>query len=429
MSNIEKYCTSCSKNLNIIEFTIEGEIFKTCTICKEQKKEKRTLKNRCEECGIRAIFNFKNQKNSGGIRCKQHMILGMIDIKSPKCIICKVKQPSFNFEGETKATHCKECSEPTMIDIKSPRCIICKVKGPSFNFEGETKATHCKECSEPTMIDIKSPKCDKKDCKTSACFGYINQIKTRCSRHKLLLMFTKTKVCCQEKNCKEISEYGINEPTHCFEHRKDYELCLIGKKCIQCLRNNECYCLSYCRPCQIDQNLKYIIKKKETITLSYLDKHIKHGTIPIDDRIIDGSCVKRRPDRLYDCGIYYLVVEVDENQHISKSYYKGCIFDTKTQEIRRMIQIHEALNMGTVPCVFIRFNPDNFKVKGKKQKFNMQKRLDVLVKWVNYCLNLKETEFVDGNQIIIKYLFYDDYDETNIKFDTINEEIKNMVIV
>ena len=392
MSNIEKYCTSCSKNLNIIEFTIEGEIFKTCTICKEQKKEKRTLKNRCEECGIRAIFNFKNQKNSGGIRCKQHMILGMIDIKSPKCIICKVKQPSFNFEGETKATHCKECSEPT-------------------------------------MIDIKSPKCDKKDCKTSACFGYINQIKTRCSRHKLLLMFTKTKVCCQEKNCKEISEYGINEPTHCFEHRKDYELCLIGKKCIQCLRNNECYCLSYCRPCQIDQNLKYIIKKKETITLSYLDKHIKHGTIPIDDRIIDGSCVKRRPDRLYDCGIYYLVVEVDENQHISKSYYKGCIFDTKTQEIRRMIQIHEALNMGTVPCVFIRFNPDNFKVKGKKQKFNMQKRLDVLVKWVNYCLNLKETEFVDGNQIIIKYLFYDDYDETNIKFDTINEEIKNMVIV
>ena len=397
MSNIEKYCTSCSKNLNIIEFTIEGEIFKTCTICKEQKKEKRTLKNRCEECGIRAIFNFKNQKNSGGIRCKQHMILGMIDIKSPKCIICKVKRPVFNFEGETKATHCKECSEPT-------------------------------------MIDIKSPKCDKKDCKTSACFGYINQIKTRCSRHKLLLMFTKTKVCCQEKNCKEISEYGINEPTHCFEHRKDYELCLIGKKCIQCLRNNELcnnegYCLSYCRPCQIDQNLKYIIKKKETITLSYLDKHIKHGTIPIDDRIIDGSCVKRRPDRLYDCGIYYLVVEVDENQHISKSYYKGCIFDTKTQEIRRMIQIHEALNMGTVPCVFIRFNPDNFKVKGKKQKFNMQKRLDVLVKWVNYCLNLKETEFVDGNQIIIKYLFYDDYDETNIKFDTINEEIKNMVIV
>ena len=106
------------------------------------------------------------------------------------------------------------------------------------------------------------------------------------------------------------------------------------------------------------------------------------------------------------------------------------MFDKKTQEMRRMLQIHEALNMGTIPCVFLRFNPDNFKVKEKKQTVNMQKRLDVLVKWVNHCLNLKESEFDNGNQILIKYLFYDEYNETNFNFETLNDDdIKKMVKV
>lgn len=55
-----------------------------------------------------------------------------------------------------------------------------------------------------------------------------------------------------------------------------------------------------------------------------------------------------------------------------------------------MVQIHEALSNGMMPVIFLRFNPDNFKVGGKVQKLNMQKRLDVLSKWVSYCLNLKE---------------------------------------
>jgi len=43
---------------------------------------------------------------------------------------------------------------------------------------------------------------------------------------------------------------------------------------------------------------------------------------------------------------------------------------------------------------------------------------------------MKESEFEDGNQILMKYLFYDDYDETNVKFDKINEdEISEMLII
>ena len=83
----KQYCTSCKKNLDIIEFIVDGEIFKTCTICKQQKKDKRTLKNKCEECGINAIFNYEGEKNEGGIRCKKHILIGMIDIKNRKCCI------------------------------------------------------------------------------------------------------------------------------------------------------------------------------------------------------------------------------------------------------------------------------------------------------------------------------------------------------
>ena len=417
MSETEKYCTSCKKNLNITEFTLEGKIFKTCNICKQQKINKRALKNTCEECGIHACFNFTGE--NFGIRCKKHIKLGMIDIKHKKCIICKIKQPSFNFEDETIATHCKDCSSLGMIDIKYKKCIVCKTKNPSFNFEDETTATHCKDCSSLGMIDIKNKKCTEKDCKTLASFGYINQPLTKCARHKLKFMFfKKTKVNCSAENCKEISEYGITEPIHCFEHRQYDEFCLLGKKCVQCKReyelcNNDGYCLTYCKPTQITENIKIYVKRKESLTLAYLDKYIKTDIIPVDDRIIDNSCVRRRPDRIYDCGSYFVVVEIDENQH-KNGYYNGCTFDLKKQEYRRMAQILEALSL---PVIFIRFNPDSFKIKGKKQIVNMQKRLDTLEKWVSKCINLKWILTENESSIRIKHLFYDEYNDVDIKFE------------
>ena len=315
-----------------------------------------------------------------------------------------------------------------MIDVKHKTCEHegCKTR-PVFNIEGELKARFCEKHKEIGMINVKDKTCEHEGCKTRANFGYINQVATHCAHHKLPLMFTKRKVECQEENCEEISEYGIEEPTHCFLHQKENQLCLLGQTCVNCHRKNELcnkekICLTYCRPTELSITSKKIIKKKEGLVLSYLDKNIKSDLIPIDDKIIDTSCVKRRPDRVYDCGLYFLVIEVDENQH--KSYSNGCSFDVKKQELRRMNQIHEALS-GLMHVIFLRFNPDNFRVKGILQKVNMQKRLEILVKWVNYCLNLKEKD-LSTNQIRIKHLFYDDYDETNIDFEVI-DDMKSLI--
>ena len=143
------------------------------------------------------------------------------------------------------------------------------------------------------------------------------------------------------------------------------------------------------------------------MVLKYIDEnvHFKKNILGIwDDKIFNSKCVNRRPDRLYDMGTFYLIVEVDENQH--KDY--KCV-NTKYIEEVRMIQIADSLGMETI---FIRFNPDNFRVGNKLcRKYNMTKRLKVLRKWL-----LHFDDYVpDKNYGGIKSLklFYDEYDETN----------------
>jgi len=498
----KQLCSSCKKNIDMSDFIIDDKTFKTCIACRNRKSEKRR-KNYCEECGIRASFNFEKQKF--GIRCSLHKQIGMVDVNHKMCEHegCK-KRPNYNFEGEIKARFCIDHKLVEMINVKSNTCEqkgciklpsynfifetkalfclehkqigmvnvnhkICEHEGcrkrpsynietdkkvrfcfehkeigminvisktcehegcskrPIYNIEDETNARFCIEHKEIGMVDVKHKTCEQDDCQTRSNFGYINQTATHCVRHKLPLMFKKRKVECQEENCSEISEYGVEEPTHCFLHQKENELCLLGQTCKNCNRENELcnkeqICLTYCRPTELSITANKIIKKKEALVLSYLDKNIKTDINPIDDRIIDISCVKRRPDRVYDSGSYFLVVEIDENQH--KSYSNGCSFDVKTQEYRRMVQIHEALSNGMMPVIFLRFNPDNFRVKGILQKVNMQKRLDILSKWVTHCLNLKEEP--GQPSIRIKHLFYDDYEESNTKFETI-EDMKSLI--
>jgi hypothetical protein len=417
-------CIICKKKRPSFNYENESK----ATHCKDCSEEDMIdiKHSKCTVCQKKIpSFNYENEIKA--THCKDCCEEDMIDIKHPVCVICKKKRPNFNFEGETKATHCKDCSEENMVDIKSKKCIVCNIKRPSFNFEGEVKATHCKNCSEIGMIDIKHSKCIV--CKNHASFGYINQPRTYCARHKLPLMFKK-KYLCQE--CDNVAEYGDEEPSHCFIHQKNNELCLLGQKCKQCLRENELcnkeqICLTYCKPTETTIAIKKIIKKKEALVLAYVDNNLKTDLIPIDDRIIDISCVKRRPDRLYDCGTHYVIIEVDEGGDNHSSASIGCIYDKKTQEQRRMIQIFEALSLGPdvcdnkiisqIPVIFIRFNPDNFRVNGKIQKVNMQKRLEVLLKCINYCITYNIEKF---NAIInVKYLYYNEYDETNSEFESI----------
>jgi hypothetical protein len=76
---------------------------------------------------------------------------------------------------------------------------------------------------------------------------------------------------------------------------------------------------------------------------------------------------------------------------------------------------------GLLPTIFIRWNPDYFTIDGKECKnYNGSKRLEMLQKWVQYCMKLP----VEKLKQDVKYiqLFYDDFDETNTTFETISQE-------
>jgi hypothetical protein len=90
----------------------------------------------------------------------------MVNVTEKKCILCNIKQPTFNFEGEKKATHCSGCKLENMVNVTEKKCILCNIKQPTFNFEGEKKATHCSGCKLENMVNVKDKKCKSNWCHT-----------------------------------------------------------------------------------------------------------------------------------------------------------------------------------------------------------------------------------------------------------------------
>jgi hypothetical protein len=156
-------------------------------------------------------------------------------------------------------------------------------------------------------------------------------------------------------------------------------------------------------------------KKKEKLVLDYLDKYVKlENTIDIkDDKIVDTYCNSYRPDRVYDVGTHSVIIEVDEDQH------KGKRSNCSKGEIGELARMHEIQNAFGLPCIFLRFNPDNFRVSGKLQKVNMNERLKILVKWIEKCAEMKPDR--ELQPVKYKYLFYDEYNETDISFLEIDD--------
>jgi heme oxygenase len=61
--------------------------------------------------------------------------------------------------------------------------------------------------------------------------------------------------------------------------------------------------------------------------------------------------------------------------------------------------------------IFIRYNPDNYKIEGKKAKFPAQKREELLVKWVKKCI-----QTVPERNLQVLHLFYDEFTENRAEF-------------
>jgi hypothetical protein len=104
------------------------------------------------------------------------------------------------------------------------------------------------------------------------------------------------------------------------------------------------------------------------------------------------SCGSFRPDFSYDAGTHYVIVECDEDQH--RAYDPEC-------ERIRMLNILYAQGMR---CVFIRYNPDAFKIQDKTKRISKEKRHAVLLETIREHMKPSEPE---SESIDVIYLFYD----------------------
>lgn len=361
------------------------------------------------DCNSRASFGYNNEQKF----CGDHKEKDMTNNRHAKCAFpdCK-KLPSFGIE---KVTHCLEHKSDKMEHLGTKKCKIfgCKI---TAGF-GIVSATHCNTHKTDKMgrFISKNKMCDEPGCNFSASYG--SEKRTHCAQHKTEDMFyiDKSKICkmcdnfasfgyekithcsvhkeenmtdirhfnekCQQPKCNLIASFGYDykKPLKCLEHRKDDMVDVHHKRCSNCetYRVNSKY--KFCNFCDPEKDTKII--RKEIVIKNLLNennyKFTHNNQFPNDCKL------KFRPDFLFQCSGYFLILEVDEFAH--RSYETEC-------EIIRMNNI--ILGLG-LPTKFIRYNPD-------KVKINQQIKHETLLK----CLNEWLYRSLDDFDIETIYLFY-----------------------
>ena len=419
MINVKnKKCQKCQTKIPV--FNYEGEstaLF--CGGCKEPGMIN-VINKKCQKCQIKQP-NFNYEGESTALFCSGCKEPGMIDVKNPKCQKCQTKRPNFNYEGESTALFCSGCKEPGMINVKDKKCQKCQIKQPNFNYEGESTALFCSGCKEPEMVDVINKKCI--ECGKRANYSYPGVLPKYCVTHKKDGMMAKPRRKCGIGNCNEIATHGIKDPVRCELHARTKHYNLVERPCVKCHRldilNKDGVCVNFCSLEEQDRIIKKKVKKHEEYINKLLDGTIEMRPY-VTDTIIDSACSRFRPDRVYHCGTHVVVIEIDENQHKS---YTNCGHTKKEKllgEEKRMFAIGQSFD--GLPCIFLRYNPDNYKdAGGKKGDFGAKKRQELLVKWVNKCIQGNEEILSKGYRV--KYLFYDGFDPTDSSIKELDYEV------
>ena len=144
-------------------------------------------------------------------------------------------------------------------------------------------------------------------------------------------------------------------------------------------------------------------KTKEGAVLCHIRQCFPDLIIP-NDRRIDGGCSNKKPDFFIELLTHVIIIEVDENGHLS--YDQSC-------ENKRIMGLSE--DIAHRPMVLIRFNPDKnsdgpscwgvdgngLAIVKKKQASEWQKRLVALTAAISFWI----TTIPDKTVELIK-LFY-----------------------
>jgi hypothetical protein len=298
--------------------------------------------------------------------------------------------------------------------VKNKRCEFdgCN-KQPAFNYEGKTKGKYCNEHKEPTMVNVKDKRCDFDGCNKRPFYGLPGKSSSHCATHKKEYQINNPTKKCIIKKCKELAIYNNTEkkPKRCEAHKLDNDINLIERHCEKCgLLNvlNEHNTCTYCDPKKF---LGFRLGKQLEVK-SWLDRN-NYTYESYDEALLYTECdLKSRPDFVFDCVGYKIVLEVDEYAHTNNN--ESC-------ECTRMVNISQAFRS---PTIFIRYNPDHYNVtlkNGTKKRFDpsKNKRFIELKNWLEHLLKLDvETINLYGYCSMVQ-LFYNEYSKSKVKPITI----------
>ena len=275
-----------------------------------------------------------------------------------------------------------------MVNVHSKQCAVkgCKTQ-PTYGREGGS-ATHCAPHAEEGMINVNAKECAHPGCKTKPNYGLEGGSATHCGPHAEEGMINVYAKQCAVDGCKTRPNYGLEggSATHCGPHAEEGMINVNAKKCVSCNYFIVLEAPYLCSDCNPSKRQKTREMKIKALLESATDL-----CKPIHDKIIEGGCYKYRPDFRYDALTHFVIIEVDEDQH--DAYNPEC-------EKVRMNNIIEALKMR---CVFIRYNPDAFRIVGKKVDVPEEKRHELLLKTIRECMKPS----FDSETSNVVYLYYD----------------------
>jgi hypothetical protein len=352
---------------------------------------------RCIETNCTTAANFNYIHSRSPLYCGTHKLDGMLCITKRTCLIesCYLSA-NFNFPSESKGLYCNAHKLPRMININLKRCIepTCSISA-SYGTVGTTKPLYCVAHKKVGMsVVIKYNRCQIEDCGKRPTYGEEIGSKTHCVTHRTTTMISQSGVLCT--NCHKRASYnylGETNAIYCNSHKLEGMINIRDSKCIEsgCYRIpsfNTCgekkaiycrlhkkaemvnvrekvckttYCTTqvgnnkydgYCLRCYMfnypDKPVSRNYKTKEKAVRDFIATSYPTQRWTFDARLSSGKSL-RRPDAVLDLSSYALIIEVDENQHIS--YDCSC-------ENKRIMEL--SMDLEHKPITFIRFNPDSY---------------------------------------------------------------------
>ena len=252
----------------------------------------------------------------------------------------------------SKPTHCADHKSEEMEDVVSRKCEYCS-KHPYFGFPG-SNPTQCGDHRLEGMEDVVNRKCEC--CAKRPCFGFPGSKATRCGDHRLDEMIDINHSQCECCDSRPLFGFpGSEKATRCSNHKLPGMIDVVNPKCLTplcgtrvCTKKYRGYCL-WCFINQFpDEKVSRNYKTKEKEVVDFIKQFFP--TVDwIHDRKIQGGSSLRRPDIFFDMGTYTIVIEIDENQHVS--------YDC-TCTNRRLMELFQ--DGGSRPMIMVRFNPDAY---------------------------------------------------------------------